>query len=171
MKKITTILLLCLAFSFAYAEEEDPNDFNLKKIGDNVPEFSFTTLDGKTASINDFEGKTILINFFATWCPPCMKELPELQKQIWEDMKSDDLVVLTFGRGHSAEELKKWNTKKGFTFPICPDKDKSIYELFFTKYIPRNVIIGKEGKIIFQESNYSEEGFKHLIETIKEDLK
>jgi len=93
MKKITTILLLCLAFSFAYAEE-DPNDFNLKKLGDNVPEFSFTTLDGNTASISDYEGKTILINFFATWCGPCMKELPELQKQIWENIKDEDFVVM-----------------------------------------------------------------------------
>ncbi len=170
MKKLTTILLLCLAFSFAYAEE-DPNDFNLKKRGDDVPEFSFTTLDGKTASINDFEGKTILINFFATWCGPCMKELPELQKQIWETIQDDDFVVLTFGRGHSAEELEKWNEKKGFTFPISPDKDKSIYELFFTKYIPRNVVVGKNGKIILQEFGFTEEGFQHMIDTIKEDLK
>lgn len=169
MKKLTTILLLCLAFSFAYAEE-DPNDFNVKQIGDNVPEFSFTTLDGKTASISDFEGKTILINFFATWCGPCMKELPILQKQIWEGIDDEGLIVLTFGRGHSAEELKKWNQKKGFTFPISPDMDKSIYELFFTKYIPRNVVVSKDGKIILQEFGFSEESFQHMIDTIKKDL-
>ncbi len=170
MKKITPILLLCLAFSFAHAEE-DPNDFNLKKIGDIMPEFSFTTLDGKTASISDFEGKTILINFFATWCGPCMKELPELQKQIWENIKNENLVVLTLGRGHSAEDLEKWNQKKGFTFSISPDKDKSIYELFFTRYIPRNVVVGKNGKIILQEFGFSEKKLQHMIEVIKKDLK
>ena len=169
MRKLIITLVLALAFVFSCAEE-DPNDFNLKKLGDDVPAFSFTTLDGETASIKDCEGKTILINFFAKWCGPCMKELPELQSQIWEKLKDKELVVLTFGRGHSAEELKKWNQKKGFTFPISPDEDKSIYELFFTKYIPRNIVISKEGKIILQEFGYSEKGFKHMIEVIKKDL-
>ena len=169
MKKTTIILLLCLSFGFSYAQE-DPNDFNLTKVGQDVPEFSFTTLDGKSASITDFKGKTVLINFFATWCGPCMKELPEVQKHIWEGLEDEGIVVLTFGRGHDAEELKTWNEKKGFTFPMSPDKENSIFEIFFTKYIPRNVVVSKEGKIILQEFGYTAEGFQHLLETLKKDL-
>ncbi len=169
MKKQFVILLLSLAICYSCAEE-NPNDYNITKVGQNVPEFSFTTLDGNSASIADFKGQTVLINFFATWCGPCMKELPEVQKQIWEQLKDEGVVVLTFGRGHSAEDLEKWNQKRGFTFPISPDEDKSIYSLFFSKYIPRNVVVNKEGKIILQEFGFSEKGFQHLIETIKKDL-
>ena len=170
MKKITPILLLYLVFSFACAEE-NPNDFNLTEVGQEVPNFTFTTLNGETTSINDLKGKIILINFFANWCSPCMKALPEVQKQIWEKFKDREVVVLAFGRGYSTKELKKWNQKKGFTFAICPDKDKSIYGLFFTKYIPRNVLINKEGKIILQQFGFSKKGLQQLIETIEKDLK
>jgi len=116
MKKITIILLLSFVFCYS-CSDEDPNNFNLTKIGQDVPEFSFTTLDGNSASINDLKGKIVLINFFANWCSPCMKALPEVQKQIWEKFKDKEVVVLAFGRGYST---KKMESKKGFYFRYLP---------------------------------------------------
>ncbi len=99
-----------------------------------------------------------------------MKEFPELQKQVYDKFDKNKLMVLTIGRGHDAKALKEWNAKKGYTIPVCPDKDKSIYELYFTRYIPRTVLINKEGKIILQEVGYDKKSFQHLIEMIKKEI-
>ena len=174
IKKIFTLLLIATISFSAKAQEkekEDPTAFDVTKIGQKVPEFTFTTLDGKTINIRDLEGKTVLINFFATWCGPCMKEMPQLEKQIWPEFNDKDFYMICLGRGHDAEELKKFQTKKGFSFPIAPDKDKSIYEKFFTRYIPRNVLVNAKGEIIFQEFGYTEESFAHLIDLIRKETK
>lgn len=169
MKKhfVAFCCLLLISFSCSL---DDPSDHNIFENGHKVPSFSFTTLDGTTANIDDYKGKTILLNFFSTWCSPCMKGLPVIQEQIQDGIDNDNLVVLAFGRGHDAKELTEWNATHKFTFLICPDDDQSTYEIFFSKYIPRNVVISKNGKIILQECGYSEKGFQRIIDTIKKDL-
>lgn len=168
MKKL--IFLFFLFIFCVSCSQENPNDYNLKKNGDPLPEFTFETLNGEKVSISDFKGKTILINFFATWCKFCLKELPELQMQIWENFKNKGLVVLSFGVDHSAQELEKWNSSRGFTFPISSDEHRSIYELFYTKYFPRDIVVNKEGIIIYQKSGYTEKGFKELVKIIEKNL-
>lgn len=168
---LSLALFISLSVSVLSQEQEDPKSFDITEIGQQVPEFSFTTLEGKTINIMDLKGKTVLINFFATWCPPCMKEMPELQKKVWNQFKDREFYMVSLGRGHDAEVLKKFQAKKGFTFPIAPDKDKSIYELFFSKYIPRNVLINAEGEIILQEFGYTEEDFAHIISLIDKETR
>jgi len=66
--------------------------------------------------------------------------------------------------------MKKFKTDKGFTYPICPDQDKSIYNLYASKFIPRNVVIDKDGKVVFQSVGFKEPEFKKMIETIQNSL-
>ena len=107
MKK--TIITFLLAFVFCNLYSEDPNDFNLTKVGQDIPEFSFTTLEGHSASISDYKGQTVLINFFATWCGPCRNELPHLQKEVYDKYKNNnDFVLLILGREHNWEEVNKF---------------------------------------------------------------
>ena len=172
LKKIFAFIFVSgLAFNAVAQETEDPNSFNLTKVGQTVPDFSFTSTDGKTYQMSDLKGKTVLLNFFATWCGPCMKEMPHLEAEIWKEFKDRDFVVLALGREHSMEEIKKFNDKKGFTFPIGPDPERKTYSKFFTKYIPRNVLVNKKGEIIYQEQGYTEEEFKELIKLIDEETK
>ena len=173
-KKLFAVLLISVLTIGAYSQEkeqEDPKSFDLTKIGQKVPEFSFTTIDGKTINIKDLEGKTVLINFFATWCPPCRAEMPQLEAQVWPKFKDRDFYMVSLGRDHDMETMVKFQKKTGFTFPIAPDKGKKIYSLFFEKYIPRNVLINTKGEIILQEFGYTEEEFAKLVELIDSETK
>jgi peroxiredoxin len=152
--------------------QEDYMESSLVKLNQQVPEFSFTNKEGKTIKLTDYKGKVILINFFATWCGPCMKEMPFIQKDLWEKLKNNDkFIILSFGRDHSQEEVNKFIEAKKFTFPIFADKGKLIYNLFATKYIPRNYLIDSNGTVIYASTGFTTDDFTKLVNQIDVLLK
>jgi peroxiredoxin len=169
MTKFVSLLVLLVLTLPAFAQQADTT--TLTKVGQQVPNFTVTTLEGKTLKISELKGKVVLINFFATWCGPCMAEMPNVEKDIWQALKSEKLVVLAIGREHSKAELLKFNKEKGFTFSIAPDPKREIYSQFAKQYIPRNYVIDKDGKISFQSMGYTPEDFAKMIELIKAQLK
>lgn len=169
MKKIAILVLLFFLYPVA-VHSQDATTYH--KVGDKAPAFICRTLDGQTINIARLRGKIILINFFATWCGPCNQELPVLQADIWNKYKNNKkFVLIVLGREHSEQELKDWITKKGFIMPFAADPKREIYSLFAKESIPRNVIIGRDGKIAFQNIGYTEEEFKVLEEKLAELLK
>jgi peroxiredoxin len=169
MKKYFFLVLLIFAAMQSYCQTADTT--TLTKIGQFVPSFTVTTIDGKTISISALKGKIVLVNFFATWCGPCMSEMPKVERDIWQQLKRDDFVVIAIGREHTREELVKFNKEKKFSFLIAPDPERAVFDLFATAYIPRNYVIGKDGKILFQSVGYSTEEFNKMIQCIKSELK
>jgi peroxiredoxin len=140
------------------------------KAGDQMP--AFKIVNGDEVVLSDaFRGKTILINFFATWCPPCRKELPELKSQVWGKYKDNpNFVFLVIGREHSKDELTKFAESTGLELPFYPDKDRAIYKLFAKSIIPRNILVDRDGKVIYSASGYQEEEFLKLIELLVAEL-
>lgn len=172
MKKLILFIAL-LSFSNSFSQiTEDYMDSSLVKLQESTPDFSFFNGEGKVLNLNDYKGKVILINFFATWCGPCMQEMPFLQKDIWNKLKNNsNFVILSFGRDHSQEEVDKFIAKKKFTFPIFADKGKLIYSLFATKYIPRNYLIDQNGKVVYASTGFSMDEFEALKNKINTLLK
>lgn len=139
----------------------------LTKIEDKVPSFELRTLDGQNVKVTDLRGKVVLLNFFATWCGPCLEEMPHLEKKIWQRFKNEKFTVIAIGREHSNSELIVFKKKNKLTFPIGGDPKRKIYELFAKNYIPRNYVIDTEGKIIFQSIGYTKGEFDNMIKTIE----
>ena len=164
------IVLTFMALFVALTLTANDHQGSLLKTGDMVPEFKVTTLDGNDIAISELKGKIILINFFATWCGPCMKELPEVEKQLWPKFKDQNFVLVSIGREHTTEELIKWNKKKGFTFPIAADPKREVYSKFASQYIPRNFIVDKTGKIIWQGVGFNQKELDEIMKTIEENL-
>ena len=169
MKQALLILILgMIAFSEAASQEEATT---MTKLGQEAPAFICTTLDGKTIDIKKLRGKVIMINFFATWCPGCNLELPELQKTIWEKYRNNDkFVLVVIGREHSDKELSEYAALKGLSLPFAPDPKREIYNLYASKYIPRNVVIDREGKIIYQKSGFTAAELAGIEKLISENL-
>jgi len=144
----------------------------IMKTGTVVPDFSLKTIDGEKFQLSGLNGKIIFLNFFALSCPICLKELPELEKHIWQKYKyNQNIVILCVGREESNETLIAFRDKKKYTFPIAADSNRAVYALFGTKYIPRNIIISKEGKLVFTEVGFNEQKFSELIQKIETEIK
>lgn len=143
----------------------------LVKVGDDVPEFVVEMFDGQKINIKDLKGKIVLINFWATWCPPCQEELKRVQKEIIDRFKGKDFVFLAISREESKEQVKKFRERNGYTFPMGLDPERRIYSKFATATIPRNFIIDKKGKIVEIEIGYTKEAFSKMIEKLERLLK
>ena len=143
----------------------------LVKVGDDVPEFVVEMFDGQKINIKDLKGKIVLINFWATWCPPCQEELKRVQKEIIDRFKGKDFVFLAISREESKEQVKKFQERNGYTFPMGLDPERKIYSKFATATIPRNFIIDKKGKIVEIEVGYTKEAFAKMIEKLERLLK
>lgn len=170
MKKAIYILFAAVFSVSALSAQDDPT--TLTKVGDKAPLFTCKTIDGKTIDISKLQGKIVMINFFATWCGPCNLELPVMQKNIWDKYKNrSDFELIILGREHNEAEVSKFVKGKGFTMPFAPDPERKIFSLYATQSIPRNIIIGKDGKIIFQSIGFTPEEFKEIENLLAEKLK
>lgn len=167
--KIFRLILIVTILPFVTLAQTDAT--TLTKIGDTLPAFSFQIEKGKTVDISDYKGKLILINLFATWCPPCNIELPEIQKLLWNKQKDNpNFAFFVFGREEGWEKLEPYKKAKGFTFPILPDVDRGIFKQFATQGIPRNILVDETGKIIYQSIGYEEKEFKEMLKMIETKL-
>ncbi len=160
-------IFLLLALTAKAQEEGD-----IIKVGDTMPVFTIVSDNGNELKSSALQGKVILINLFATWCPPCQKELAAIEETLWPKYKNNaNFTMLVIGREHNEAELKTYNEKKGFDFPLYPDKNKNIYNSFASKFIPRTYLIGKDGKVIYASKGYTEEEFTELMNKIEKALK
>lgn len=158
-----------VAFTFSiYAQDE----FTLVKIGQTAPDFTFAPENGKSTKLSDLKGKVVWINFFATWCGPCRKELPHLQKEVYDKLKNNpqfELVIL--GREHSWEEINKFTKENNYNMPFYPDAGRKVFSLYAKQNIPRNFIIDKEGKIAITSTGFTEKEFEEIVEKTKSLIK
>lgn len=162
-----SLCLFTLAFSLSAQDE-----FTLVKVGDTAPDFSVQTKDGKTLKLSELKGKVVWINFFATWCPPCRKELPYLQKEVYNKHKGNkDFLLLILGREHSWEELDKFAAEQKFNMPFYPDLERKVFSLYAKQNIPRNFIIDKSGKIALSSGGFEEKEFAELVTKMEKLLK
>lgn len=167
MKTLFTIFAISLFCVFSAAQEIKPE---IIQVGDEAPTFSIETIDGKSFNTSELKGKVIYLNFFATWCGPCMKEMPHIESDIWKNIKHKDFVMLSIAREHSKEDIEKWLKEKGYTLPFAVDPKREIYSLFAPQYIPRNIVIDRNGYIIYTEKNFDEAEFKKMVDLIKSRL-
>jgi peroxiredoxin len=162
------VLLGAIALGVRAAEKEETS---LTRVGQAAPEFTVEQIDGGKFDLPNERGKVVVLNFFATWCGPCIKELPVLERDVWKQFEKDGLKVLVIGREETAEKIKAFREKHKLSVPFAPDPDKKIYSLYATKFIPRTYVIDRSGKIAHQTVGYNPAEFEQLVAAVRQALK
>ena len=170
---LAAVVLFAVAPNNASAQDQSAEiaKTTLVKVGDKAADFTVEMLDGKQITLSKLKGKVVLVNFWATWCPPCREELKHVQKEIIDRFKGKDFVFLPISRGEKKATVEAFREKNGYTFAMGLDPNQSIFKLFASNYIPRNFLIGKDGKIIYLSVGYDEKEFQELISAIDKALK
>ena len=110
--------------------------------------FTLTDLEGKSWTLKDLKGKVVLLNFWATWCPPCRKEMPDLET-LYQRFASQGLVILGVSNEEAAK-IKPFIEQQKVTYPVLLDPGRKVNELFQIEGIPKTFIYDREGKIVAQ---------------------
>jgi peroxiredoxin len=110
-----------------------------------MPAFLVTDLDGNPVSTAAWKGKVVFINFWATWCPPCRKEIPDLET-LYNRFKSQGLVILAIS-DEDASKVKPFIAERSVTYPVLLDPGRKVNELFQVVGIPKTFIYDRGGKL------------------------
>lgn len=120
-------------------------------INDEAPDFELTSLTGDTVKLSDYRGKTVMLNFWASWCPPCRVEMPHMETYYQEYKEEENIEILavnmtTLERG-SKEKVAEFVDKHHLTFPILMDEEGDIMDLYKVMVYPTTYIVNPEGII------------------------
>lgn len=142
----------------------------LVHVDDVAPNFTLTDVDGSTFAMANAKGKVVLINFFAPWCYPCKEELPHIE-EIWAEYRgAKNFQLLVIGREETMESVRDFRSKQGFSFPIAPDPDRSVYSLFAKELIPRTIVISAGGRVVYSQIGFDESDLEELRSVLKQQI-
>lgn len=170
MSKIIRITFFLFQFStFMFAIEPDDRGY-IVKIGDESPDFTLQLIDGRTIVKADLKGKVIVLQFTASWCSVCRKEMPHLEKDVWQKFKDKNFILIGVDRDEPLEVVQKFKDEMNVTYPMALDPGADIFALFADKEagVTRNIIIDQRGKIVFLTRLFDEKEFKAMIAKIQE---
>lgn len=144
------------------------------RIGEMAPDFTITLTDGKQVTLSSLRGKVVKLQFTASWCGVCRKEMPFIEKDIWLKHKDNaDFALIGIDRDEPLEKVLAFAKSTGVTYPLGLDPGADIFAKYALRDagITRNVLIDREGKIVKLTRLYNEEEFASLVQQINEMLK
>ena len=119
-------------------------------IGNEAPNFKLTTLEGEEVQLSDYRGKKVFINFWATWCPPCRAEMPDMQKLYEEDKLDIEILAINITESEPSEEnVKQFVEDFGLTFPILMDRNTEVASNYKVQAYPTSYMVDSKGIIRF----------------------
>lgn len=152
-----------------------PADYGfIVKIGQPMPEIEMNLTDGKKIKTSDLKGKVVMLQFTASWCSVCRKEMPHIENEIWQKHQNNkEFALFGIDMDEPVEKVKKFAADMKITYPLALDPGAEIFYTFAAKGagVTRNVIIDKNGRIVYLTRLYKEDEFNEMKEVIELLLK
>ena len=139
------------------------------RVGEMAPDFTITLTDGKQVSLSSLRGKVVMLQFTASWCGVCRKEMPFIEKDIWLKHKNNaDFALIGIDRDEPLDKVLAFAKSTGVTYPLGLDPGADIFAKYALREsgITRNVLVDKEGRIVKLTRLYNEEEFASLVQKI-----
>lgn len=143
------------------------------RLGDEAPDFEMELTDGQKVKLSDLRGKVVMLQFTASWCGVCRKEMPFIEKDIWLKHKDNaDFALFGIDRDEPLETVNAFAEKTGVTYPMALDPGADIFAKYADREagITRNVLIDRSGKIVMLTRLYNEDEFAALCKKIDQLL-
>jgi len=162
--KIGLLLMLVIMASQSLA-----NPFEIDKlVGREAPDFTLNDIYGNKVTLSKLRGKVILLNFWATWCPPCIQEFP-LFVELKKSMKGQPFEMITIAIDSPLNNVKAFAERRGANFPVLYDPDKTTSKRYHIFSLPTSFLIDKNGRIVeryFGARNWNDEEMKSKIKKL-----
>ena len=143
------------------------------RVGDMAPDFEMELTDGQKVKLSSLRGKVVMLQFTASWCGVCRKEMPFIEKDIWQKHKDNqNFALYGIDRDEPLETVMAFAEKTGVTYPLALDPGADLFAKYAERKagITRNVLVDKSGKIVMLTRLYNEEEFASLCKKIDEML-
>ncbi len=131
-----------------------------------APQMELSSINGQHISLKKLKGKVVFVNFWATWCPPCLAELPSINS-LYQKLKNDtNIVFLAVDVDNDLSRSSRFLLEKGYSIPDVGGDDAHVPRFFYSEGIPSTYVINKKGEIVFRHfnrANYNGEKFKQFI--------
>ena len=177
MKQLRLWLLglfaLCGIAAVAQEAKADSTGY-IVKVGQTAPDFTVTLTDGKTVKLSDFRGKVVMLQFTASWCGVCRKEMPFIEKDIWLKYKNNpEFALFGIDFKESKETTEKFAKDIKITYPLLLDPEGKAFYTYAAQGagVTRNIIIDKKGNIAFLTRLYDPKEFEEMVKVIDKLLK
>ena len=149
-----SLFIILVSFTLSFSSEKSREEFFLKigiqpiKGDSKAPNFYLEDLKGKKLELNNFKGKVIFLNFWATWCGPCKEEMPSMEI-LYRQFKEKDFVFLSISVDYEGRKpVKEFIQKQRYTFPVLLDPKCNVLDLYEVRRIPTTIIIDKNRRVI-----------------------
>lgn len=161
---ILGLLVVAIVFTIYTNVTKDKNA--VLRAGDDAPDFTLIDMNGEKHQLSDYKGQGVFLNFWGTWCKPCEREFPIIDEQ-YKNYKDQGLEILAVNVGESNLKVQSYIDRKGLTFPVLIDNNKSVINAFHINPLPTTILINSEGKIEkIITGEMSEESIKQYMEQI-----
>ncbi|HBH49112.1 MAG TPA: redoxin [Bacteroidales bacterium] len=172
MQKLFTLLLLAVC-SLGFSQEDSKDRGYIVQVGDQAPDFDMKLTNGDMIKLSELKGKVVMLQFTASWCGVCRREMPFIEDEIWQKLKDNsEFALYGIDRDEPLEKVIWFAKKVGVTYPMALDPGAEIFQLFALKEagVTRNVIIDRNGKIIYLTRLFNREEFDAMKAVIFEEV-
>lgn len=189
MKKISFLLtMLCLSLVLTACGQEEQSEQSTQQsgatatrvipmqpdgppvIGNLAPDFTLTDIDGRTWTLSELKGQVVFLNFWATWCPPCISEIPSIQN-LYNTLPQDQFKMLAVLYNDEAGNAKSFAEKLDITLPILIDKGNRVGMRYGLTGVPETFILDKEGFIREKHQGPAEWDSAEVIHLLRQYIK
>jgi peroxiredoxin len=135
-----------------------------------APAFELVDLDGKIHHLSDYRGKVLVVNFWATWCPPCREEMPSMERA-WQKMKQEGMVMMAINVGEDEDTIFQFTANYPVTFPLLLDQDSEVVGRWGVRGLPTTYVVDPRGRVVYRAiggREWDDPGLLEMMRALKQ---
>ncbi len=160
------VIIFCMVFLFAAESSASGRGLTALSEKPLVPDFSLKDADGKLHKFSDYKGHVVIVNFWATWCPPCRAEMPSMQRA-WEQLREEGIIMLAIDVGEDEDAIFEFTASYPVEFPLLLDTDSLVSEAWKVNGLPTTFVVDQWGRKVYRAVGGREWDSPDLLEKVR----